>query len=154
MHCSGWQQKGACLSWQGDLGAVVEGTQGHHGLVIELQEEVCGQLQGYGNEEKQAVAEVVDCSHVSLHCGLVPWQQCLHTHKCVYTWAKGSGFVTIAMRCIQNAEHPISLQERALYLLVYACVMFKQQMKDVCETHIVFVVLVFVDSNNCMLLSS
>ena len=65
----------------------MEGPQGHHWSVIELQEEVCGQLQRYGNEEEQAVAEVVDCSHVSLHSGFVPRKQCLRPACPLSIWS-------------------------------------------------------------------
>lgn len=56
----------------------MERAKVHHWLVVELEEEVCGQLQRYSNEEQQAIAEVVHCGHVSLHGSFVAWKQCLH----------------------------------------------------------------------------
>lgn len=68
------------LFWQRHLGTVVQRAQVHHWLIIELQEEVCGQLQRNGNEQEQAVAEAVHSSHVCLHGSLISRKQCLHAY--------------------------------------------------------------------------
>jgi hypothetical protein len=70
----------AHLIRQGSLSTVMQGSQGYHWLIKVHIEEVCGQLQRYGNEGEQAICQATYGIHVGLHGSLVPWQKPLqHT---------------------------------------------------------------------------